>query len=116
MLDSFRQSECYADSVYLLVPYFYPKVTSFPLKKSTAEKSYIAALCKVLVLIRFQASEQTALKCILKLMNHVLESVSFEEELIKDLKQWCKYLKALEKNPEETLRPEQCSAILGNFC
>ncbi|CAM8885507.1 unnamed protein product [Rhodiola kirilowii] len=87
------------------------EVASFPGKKSAAEKSYVAALCKVLILLRFRSTEQTALKCILKLMNHVLESASSEKELVKELKQWFKYLKELDKLPEEILKPEQFTAI-----
>ncbi|CAM8881089.1 unnamed protein product [Rhodiola kirilowii] len=87
------------------------EVASFPGKKSAAEKSYVAALCKVLILLRFRSTEQTALKCILKLMNHVLESASSEKELVKELKQWSKYLKELDKLPEEILKSEQFTAI-----
>uniref|UniRef100_A0A7N0TSV2 Nuclear condensin complex subunit 3 C-terminal domain-containing protein n=1 Tax=Kalanchoe fedtschenkoi TaxID=63787 RepID=A0A7N0TSV2_KALFE len=87
------------------------EAASFPVKKSAAERSYVSALCKLLILLHQRSSEQIVIKCILKLMNRVLESVSAEKEIFKEVKQWCRDLKELDKHPEQTLLPEQFTAI-----
>ncbi|XP_074286606.1 uncharacterized protein LOC141611856 [Silene latifolia] len=88
------------------------EILKFPSKKKPAEKSYISALCKTMVLLNFRASEQGAIKLMRLLMNPVLESVSYEKELVKELASKAKNLKSLDINPEEELSRDQANHIL----
>ncbi|KAK9741242.1 hypothetical protein RND81_03G091600 [Saponaria officinalis] len=88
------------------------EITRFPSKKTAAEKSYISALCKTMVLVQFRASEQEAIKLMRYLINHVAESVSYEKELVKELASMAKNLKSLDINPEEELSKDRAKQIL----
>ncbi|KAL9230904.1 hypothetical protein vseg_006195 [Gypsophila vaccaria] len=88
------------------------EVARFPSKKTSSEKSYISVLCKTMVLLRFRASEQGAIKLVRDLINHVAESVSYEKELVKELAGLAKNLRSLDVNPEEELSKDQAKHIL----
>ncbi|KAK6127417.1 hypothetical protein DH2020_038838 [Rehmannia glutinosa] len=87
-------------------------VASFPAKKTAAEKSYLAALCRILVLLQFRVSEQGAIKLMRRILNRVMVSVAAEKDLTKELRQMAERLKAIDRHPDETLSPEQTNLIL----
>jgi hypothetical protein len=92
------------------------EVASFHIKKTAAEKAYVSALCRVLVLLHFRSSEQWAIKLMRRLLNHVAESVSAEKDLVKELKRMADRLKAVDRQPEQELLQDQADPILGkNF-
>ncbi|KAK6127457.1 hypothetical protein DH2020_038806 [Rehmannia glutinosa] len=88
------------------------EVASFPAKKTAAEKSYLAALCRILVLLQFRVSEQGAIKLMRRILNRVMVSVAAEKDLTKELRQMAERLKAIDRHPDETLSPEQTNLIL----
>ncbi|KAF2295482.1 hypothetical protein GH714_033017 [Hevea brasiliensis] len=90
-------------------------VASFAIKKTPAEKSYISALSRILVLLRFRLSEQEAIKLMRRLLNHVAESISAEKDLVKELKLMVERLKSLDKQPDEELSQDQANQILGRL-
>ncbi|XP_021670919.2 uncharacterized protein LOC110657836 isoform X2 [Hevea brasiliensis] len=91
------------------------EVASFAIKKTPAEKSYISALSRILVLLRFRLSEQEAIKLMRRLLNRVAESISAEKDLVKELKQMVERLKSLDKQPDEELSQDQANQILGKL-
>ncbi|XP_059623216.1 uncharacterized protein LOC132266380 [Cornus florida] len=91
------------------------EVASFPVKKKPAEKSYIVALCRILVLLQFRSSEQEAIKLMRKLLNRVAESVLAEKDIVKELKQMAVRLRAADGNPDEELSLDQANLILGRM-
>ncbi|GLJ51847.1 hypothetical protein SUGI_1101390 [Cryptomeria japonica] len=91
------------------------EVASFPSKKTAAGKSYIGALCRVAVLLNFRSSQQEAIKCMRKLLNHMAESVTADKQLVKELEGMIARLKAQDANPVEVLSDEQIKFLLGNL-
>lgn len=91
------------------------EVASFTTKKTPAERSYVSALCRILVLLHFRVSEQGAIKLMRKLLNRVAENVSTEKDLVKELKQMAERLKSVDKQPEEELLGDQAKLILGKL-
>ncbi|KAG6777373.1 hypothetical protein POTOM_017194 [Populus tomentosa] len=91
------------------------EVASFTTKKTPAERSYVSALCRILVLLHFRVSEQGAIKLMRKLLNRVAENVSTEKDLVKELKQMAERLKSVDKQPEEELLEDQAKLILGKL-
>ncbi|GMP32481.1 hypothetical protein CsSME_00006218 [Camellia sinensis var. sinensis] len=90
------------------------EVANFHVKKKAAEKSYIIALCRILVLLHFRLPEQGAIKLMRRLLNRVAESVSTEKELVKELKRMADRLKAADKHPDQDLSLDEANTILGN--
>ncbi|KAJ4839007.1 hypothetical protein Tsubulata_021465 [Turnera subulata] len=91
------------------------EVISFGAKKSAAERAYIAALCRILVLLQFRVSEQGAIKLMQRLLNRVAESASAEKDVVKDLKLMAERLKSVDKRPDEVLLEDEANAILGSL-
>lgn len=89
------------------------EVASFHMKKTAAERSYVLALCRILVLLHFRLSEQGSIKLMRRLLNHVAESVLAEKDLVKELKGMAERLKALDREPEQELSQDQANLILG---
>lgn len=87
------------------------EVARFPGKKTAAERSYIAALCRVLVLLNLGSSDQEAVKLLRSLLNHALVIVATEKDLVKDMKQFSERLKALDRHPDQELLQEQADVI-----
>lgn len=83
------------------------------MKKTAAERSYVLALCRILVLLHFRLSEQGSIKLMRRLLNHVAESVLAEKDLVKELKGMADHLKALDREPEQELSQDQANLILG---
>lgn len=104
----------YIELLHLLLLCFF-QVGSFTTKKTPAERSYVSALCRILVLLHFRVSEQGAIKLMRKLLNRVAENVSTEKDLVKELKQMAERLKSVDKQPEEELLEDQAKLILGKF-
>ncbi|GFP96739.1 condensin complex subunit 3 [Phtheirospermum japonicum] len=88
------------------------EVASFPGKKTAAEKSYIAALCRTLVLLQFRVSEQGVIKLMRRILSRVIVCVSAEKDLMKEMRQMTERLLAIDRNPNEKLLPEQTNLIL----
>ncbi|KAL5810121.1 hypothetical protein ACOSQ4_026689 [Xanthoceras sorbifolium] len=88
---------------------------SFQMKKTPAEKSYVSALCKILVLLNFQSLEQGAIKLMQRLLYRVSESVSAEKDLVKELKQMAERLKAVDRHPDEELSQDEAKLIFGRL-
>ncbi|KAJ8428900.1 hypothetical protein Cgig2_024969 [Carnegiea gigantea] len=88
------------------------EVASFHMKKTAAEKSYISALCKIIVLLHFRVSEQGAIKLMRVLLNRIVESVSHDKEVSKELTNLAGNLKSLDRSPDEELPQDQANTIL----
>ncbi|KAL6507656.1 hypothetical protein OROGR_023851 [Orobanche gracilis] len=88
------------------------EVTSFPAKKSAAEKSYLVALCRILVLLQFRDTEQGVIKLMRRILNRVIVSLAAEKDLMKELRRMAERLAAIDRNPDEKLSPEQTNSIL----
>ncbi|CAI9763484.1 unnamed protein product [Fraxinus pennsylvanica] len=91
------------------------EVASFHAKKTSAEKSYLSAVCRILVLLQFRASEQGAIKLVRQLLNRVSESVAAEKDLLKELRQMAERLKELDGHPDQKLSSDQTNQILGRL-
>ncbi|XP_034710066.1 condensin complex subunit 3-like [Vitis riparia] len=91
------------------------EVVSFHAKKTPAQKSYVSALCRVLVLLHFRLSEQGAIKLMRRLLNRVAESAFAEREVVKELKRMAERLKAIDREPDQELSQEQANCILGRL-
>lgn len=89
-------------------------MASFHAKKTAAEKSYLSAVCRILVLLQFRASEQEAIKLVRQLLNRVSESVAAEKDLLKELRQMAERLKLIDGHPDQKLSSDQANQILGN--
>ncbi|KAK3039329.1 hypothetical protein RJ639_028729 [Escallonia herrerae] len=88
---------------------------SFHSKKTAAEKSYLSAIARILLLLQFRPSEQRAVKLMRRLLKRVAESVSAEKELVKELKRMAERLKAVDKDPDQELLPNEAHLILGRL-
>lgn len=89
-------------------------MASFHGKKTAAEKSYVAALCKVLVLLQFRVSEQGVIKLMQRILSHLtIIAVAAEKDVMKELRHMAERLKAIDRNPEEKLSSEEATLILG---
>ncbi|KAL8038290.1 hypothetical protein ABFX02_11G096700 [Erythranthe guttata] len=91
------------------------EVASFNRKKTAAEKSYVAALCKTLVSLQFRVSEQMVIKLMQRILNRVSVVVAAEKDLTKELRQMFERLQAIDSCPDEKLSPEQTNMILGKL-
>lgn len=93
-------------------------MVSFKAKKTAAEKAYVLALCKILVLLNLKPSEQNVIKLMRKLLSRVADSVSSEKELLKEVKQMLDHLKCLDASPSEELSQDEANSIFGTliFC
>lgn len=83
------------------------------MKKTAAERSYVSALCRILVLLRFRSSEQGAIKLMRRLLSHVAGSVSAEKDLVKELKRIAEHLKSVDADPDQELLQDEANLILG---
>lgn len=88
-------------------------MASFDAKKTAAEKSYVAALCKILLLLQFRVSEQGVVKLMRRILSCASTAVALEKDLTKELRHMAERLKAIDRNPDEQLSTEQTTQILG---
>nr|GEV13526.1 condensin complex subunit 3 [Tanacetum cinerariifolium] len=88
------------------------EILSFQKKKNAAEKSYISAISKILVLLRFRPTEQVPIKLMRRLVNRVSEVMSADKEVVKEVKQMAERLKASDESPDEPLESDQAHLLL----
>nr|KYP75960.1 Condensin complex subunit 3 [Cajanus cajan] len=91
------------------------EVASFQSKKTAAEKAYVSALCRVLVLLQFRKSEQGPIKFMRRLLHRVIECVSTEKDLVKELKRMADRLMTIDGQPDQELLQEEVNLILGKL-
>ncbi|XP_050364582.1 uncharacterized protein LOC126783205 [Argentina anserina] len=91
------------------------EVAAFPAKKTPAERSYVSALGKILVLLQFRSSEQEAIQLMRRLLVRVAESVLAEKDLAKEIKQMADRLTALDKHPDLEMSQDQANLIFGRL-
>lgn len=89
-------------------------MASFHSKKTAAEKSYVSALARTLVMLRFRISEQGPIKFMRMLLSRVVENALSEKDLVKELNRMAERLMSLDKQPEEELPQDDVNLILGN--
>ncbi|CAH8277286.1 unnamed protein product [Arabidopsis lyrata] len=88
------------------------EMLSFKEKKTAAEKAYVAALCKILVLLHLKPSDRNVTKLLKKLLSLLADSVCSEKELLKEVKPVLDHLKPLDACPSEELTQDQANSIL----
>ncbi|KZV49788.1 condensin complex subunit 3 [Dorcoceras hygrometricum] len=91
------------------------EVANFNPKKTAAEKSYISALCRILILLNFRTMEQDAIKLMRRLLNRTIPSMAVEKDIYKELRQMAECLRDIDRNPDEKLSHEQAHLILGKL-
>ncbi|KAF7816323.1 condensin complex subunit 3 [Senna tora] len=91
------------------------EVASFHSKKTAAEKSYVSALCSILVLLRFRLSEQGPIKFMRRLLSRVVECVLSEKDLVKELKRMAEHLMIRDEQPDQELLQDEVNLILGKL-
>ncbi|GMI77035.1 EMBRYO DEFECTIVE 2656 [Hibiscus trionum] len=91
------------------------EVLRFQAKKTSAEKSYVAALCRILASLHFRSSEQGPVKIMRRLLSCVCEIVLGEKDLLKELKQMAERLKGLDLNPGQDLLEDEAKYIFGKL-
>ncbi|KAL6003435.1 hypothetical protein ACLOJK_023658 [Asimina triloba] len=87
-------------------------VVNCPSKKTAAGKSYLSALCRIVLLLNFRQSEQMAVKCMRGLLGHMIESILTDKELVKELKKMALHLEALDECPKD-ISKDQNNVIFG---
>ncbi|KAG9444465.1 hypothetical protein H6P81_015805 [Aristolochia fimbriata] len=91
------------------------EVVSCEMKKTSAGKSYMLALSKIAVLLSFRSSEQVAVKCMRGLLLRMIDSVSADKELLKELMQMEARLKILDELPDEEISQDQLALVQGHL-
>ncbi|OMO99227.1 Armadillo-like helical [Corchorus olitorius] len=91
------------------------EVLRFQGKKTPAERSYVAALCRILGSIHFQLSEPGPLKIMRRLLSRVCECVLGEKDILKELKQMAKHLQELDKHPDQDLSEDEAKFVFGRL-
>lgn len=64
-------------------------------------------------MLRFRLTEQGPIKLMRRLLNRVMEFVSSERELAKELKRVAERLQTADKHQEQDLHSDQANLILG---
>ncbi|TYH44410.1 hypothetical protein ES332_D11G192300v1 [Gossypium tomentosum] len=91
------------------------EVLRFPAKKTPAERSYVAALCRILASLHFCLSEQVPVKTMRRLLSRVCESVLSEKDILKELKLMAERLEGLDRNPDQDLSEDEVKYIFGKL-
>ncbi|KAK7301927.1 hypothetical protein RJT34_12804 [Clitoria ternatea] len=91
------------------------EVASFQSRKTAAEKSYFLALCRVLVLLHFRLSEQGPIKFMRRLLGRLVECVSSEKDIVKELKRMAEHLTTICRQPDQELLHDEVNLILGKL-
>lgn len=99
----------------VLLFFYFPKVLRFPAKKTPAERSYVAALCRILASLHFHLSEQGPVKIMRRLLSRVCESVLSEKDILKELKLMAERLEGLDRNPDQDLSEDEVKYIFGKY-
>lgn len=66
------------------------------------------------MLLHFRPSEQGAIRLIRRLLSYVVETASWDKDLVKELKRMGEHLTAIDKQPDLEVTQEQAHLILGN--
>ncbi|KAK8937759.1 hypothetical protein KSP40_PGU004248 [Platanthera guangdongensis] len=97
------------------------EVVNYPEKKSSAGKSYMAALCRISVLIQFKSEDQEAIKCMRGLIHGMISAIPTDKDLVKELSLMAARLRSLDLNPDLEIPQNHAAAIFekleidGNF-
>ncbi|KAG2307361.1 hypothetical protein Bca52824_027109, partial [Brassica carinata] len=91
------------------------EMVSFKAKKTAAEKAYVLALCKTLVLLNLKSSELNIIKLMKNLLSRVADSVCSEKDLLKEVKLGLEHLKSLNATPSEELSQAEAKSILESL-
>ncbi|KAK6256137.1 Nuclear condensin complex subunit 3 [Theobroma cacao] len=91
------------------------EVVRFQAKKTPAERSYVAALCKILASLHFRLSEQGPVKIMRRLLSRACECVLGEKDVVKELKQMAERLKELDRHPDQDLSEDEAKLIFGRL-
>ncbi|CAN6478174.1 unnamed protein product [Victoria cruziana] len=91
------------------------EVLKCPAKRTAAGKSYILALCRVAVSLRFCPSQKDALKLMRLLLNHMVGYITSDNQILKDLKSMASHLKAQDEDPDTLLSNDQIKFLLGKL-
>ncbi|WJX31033.1 hypothetical protein P8452_19512 [Trifolium repens] len=91
------------------------EVASFHSKKTPAEKAYVSALCRILVSLHFRLSEQGPIKIMRKLLCRMVECVSSEKDLVKELKRMAEHLVTIDRQQDQELLQDEVNLILGKL-
>ncbi|KAF3553316.1 hypothetical protein F2Q69_00016002, partial [Brassica cretica] len=91
------------------------EMVSFKAKKTAAEKAYVLALCKTLVLLNLKSSEQNVIRLIKNLLSRVADSAYSEKDLLKEVKLVLEHLKSLDDNPSEELSQDEAKSIFESL-
>ncbi|KAJ4754088.1 Condensin complex subunit 3 [Rhynchospora pubera] len=81
-------------------------------EKTAAAKAYISALCKMLIILQFKASEQKAIKCLRGMINVLICRVYSDRDVVRDLTKMSTVLKTLDECPTEDMLDEEVIALL----
>ncbi|KAF3786860.1 Condensin complex subunit 3 [Nymphaea thermarum] len=84
-------------------------------KRTAAGKSYILALCRVVVSLRFCPSQQDALKLMRMLLNQMVGYITSDNQVLKDLKSMATHLKTQDEDPNRLLSSDQIKFLLGKL-
>ncbi|KAI0516305.1 hypothetical protein KFK09_008977 [Dendrobium nobile] len=87
------------------------EVVNYSEKKTSAAKSYLSALCRIVVLIQFRSEEQEAIKCMRGLMHGMISAISYDKDLVKELNLMAARLGSLDLQPDQDLPQDHAAAI-----
>uniref|UniRef100_A0A0A0KN50 Nuclear condensin complex subunit 3 C-terminal domain-containing protein n=1 Tax=Cucumis sativus TaxID=3659 RepID=A0A0A0KN50_CUCSA len=104
--------ECTEDGLAIQIAV---EVASFRGKKTPAQKSYVSALCRVLVLLHFRPSEQGAIRVMRRLLCYLVDTASWDKDLVKELKRMGEHLTAIDKQPDLEVTQDQADLILDQL-
>lgn len=65
------------------------------------------------MLLHFRPSEQGAIRVMRRLLCYVVDTASWDKDLVKDLKRMGEHLSAIDKQPDLEVTQEQADLILG---
>ncbi|KAL0921586.1 hypothetical protein M5K25_008672 [Dendrobium thyrsiflorum] len=87
------------------------EVVNYSEKKTSAAKSYLAALCRIVVLIQFRSEEQEAIKCMRGFMHGMISAISNDKDLVKELNLMAARLRSLDLQSDQELPQDHAAAI-----
>ena len=66
-------------------------------------------------MLHFRLSEQEAIQLMRRLLIPVVESVSAEKDLVKELRRMADHLKAQDRHPDQEMSQDQANHIFGKI-
>ncbi|CAH8353526.1 unnamed protein product [Eruca vesicaria subsp. sativa] len=91
------------------------EMVSFKAKKTVAEKAYVLALCKTIVLLNLKSSEKNVIKLMKNLLSRVADSACSEKDLLKEVKLVFEHLKSLDATPSVELSQDEAKSIFESL-